>query len=143
MIGSSRMTTFIRATSFYVVCWSLGENFSVEEKATTMSALTVHDHETVPVSADVNVFRDTPMRFMGYANEVGESFRYRFPKLVIPSYGVAFGYCLMDAAFNGYGTGQSADAALTIPSNGEATKEHRSKEMRIALATFDTLLWQS
>jgi len=24
-----------------------------------------------------NVFRDTPLRFMGYANEIGESFRYQ------------------------------------------------------------------
>jgi hypothetical protein len=26
---------------------------------------------------DYNIFRDSALRFMGYANEVGESFRYQ------------------------------------------------------------------
>ena len=25
---------------------------------------------------EVDIYRDTPVRFLGYANEVGESFRY-------------------------------------------------------------------
>ena len=44
----------------------------------------------------VDIWRDTPVRLMGYANEVGESFRYVFPRGVIPSYVVAFGYVLAD-----------------------------------------------
>jgi fission process protein 1 len=82
---------------------------------------------------DYNVFRDTPVRFLGYANEVGESFRYQFPKFVTPSYIVAFGYCLMDATSNGYNTWNSHDP----------TKTERSREVRTALATGDTLLWQT
>ena len=39
-----------------------------------------------------DIWRDTPLRYMGYANEVGEAFRPLFPKLVRPSYGVAFAY---------------------------------------------------
>ncbi len=26
---------------------------------------------------EYNVFRDSPLRYMGYANEIGESFRYQ------------------------------------------------------------------
>ena len=38
----------------------------------------------------------------GYANEVGESFRYQYPRLVLPSYAIAFGYCFADAAYESY-----------------------------------------
>lgn len=82
---------------------------------------------------DFNVFRDTLARYLGYANEVGESFRYQFPKLVTPSYVVSFGYCLMDAASTGYSTWNSHDP----------TKTERSREFGAALATGDTLLWQT
>ena len=34
-----------------------------------------------------NIFREVPLRYLGYANEVGESFRFQAPKLVMPSYG--------------------------------------------------------
>ena len=36
------------------------------------------------------------MRLLGYTNEVGESFRYVFPKGVVPSYAIAFAYVLAD-----------------------------------------------
>ena len=47
-------------------------------------------------SKDVDIWRDTPVRLLGYTNEVGESFRYVFPRGVIPSYAVAFAYVLAD-----------------------------------------------
>jgi mitochondrial fission process protein 1 len=70
-----------------------------------------------------DVFRDSLLRYAGYANEVGESFRYQFPKLVAPSYFVAFGYCIAD-------------------------KNHDTEKTPFAVhdtlrATVDTLLWQS
>lgn len=40
----------------------------------------------------VDMWRDTPLRYLGYANEVGESFRPIYPKCVVPSYLVAFSY---------------------------------------------------
>ena len=46
----------------------------------------------------VDLWRETPVRFLGYANEVGEAFRPQFPRVVIPSYAVAFMYCLGDTA---------------------------------------------
>eukprot|EP00545_Synedropsis_sp_CCMP1620_P010317 CAMPEP_0119005980 /NCGR_PEP_ID=MMETSP1176-20130426/2044_1 /TAXON_ID=265551 /ORGANISM="Synedropsis recta cf, Strain CCMP1620" /LENGTH=180 /DNA_ID=CAMNT_0006957851 /DNA_START=23 /DNA_END=565 /DNA_ORIENTATION=+ len=81
---------------------------------------------------EYNVFRDSPVRFLGYANEVGESFRYQFPRFVTPTYIVAFGYCLMDATSNGYSAWNSFDP----------TKTERSRPVQTALATGDTLLWQ-
>ena len=38
---------------------------------------------------------------MGYANEVGESFRFIYPRGVMPSYGVAIAYCLGDVQDKG------------------------------------------
>mmetsp|Transcript_5865 Transcript_5865/g.7612 ORF Transcript_5865/g.7612 Transcript_5865/m.7612 type:complete len:316 (-) Transcript_5865:171-1118(-) len=43
-----------------------------------------------------DVWRDSPLRYAGYANEVGEAFRFRLPKLLIPSYGVAVLYVMGD-----------------------------------------------
>lgn len=51
-----------------------------------------------------DIFRDSPIRYLGYANEIGESFRYQYPKFVVPSYAVAFGYCFADAATSGRDT---------------------------------------
>jgi mitochondrial fission process protein 1 len=84
-------------------------------------------------SKEYNVFRDTSLRYLGYANEVGESFRYQFPRFVTPSYVVAFGYCVADAASNGYDTWNKYDDSNTT----------RNRETETALATGDTLLWQS
>ena len=40
--------------------------------------------------------RDGPLRYLGYANELGESFRPVAPRLVVPSYLVSFGYVFAD-----------------------------------------------
>ena len=44
-----------------------------------------------------DIYRDTWVRYLGYANEVGESFRYILPKFVIPSYIISFGYVFADS----------------------------------------------
>ena len=44
-----------------------------------------------------NLYRDTWVRYLGYTNEIGESFRYVFPKFVIPSYIISFGYVFADS----------------------------------------------
>ena len=79
-----------------------------------------------------NVFRDSPIRYLGYANEVGESFRYQYPQFVLPSYLLAFGYCAADAITTGYYTYNKQEAF----SNDQ-------KLQRTLIGTFDTLLWQS
>ena len=43
----------------------------------------------------VDIYRDTYVRYMGYANELGEAFRPNFPKMVLPSYGVSFTYVFL------------------------------------------------
>ena len=45
---------------------------------------------------EVDLYRDTPIRYLGYANELGESFRPLYPKLVAPSYAISFGYVALD-----------------------------------------------
>ena len=50
---------------------------------------------------------------------------------------VAFGYCLSDSVYSGY-------MALSEDNNRtNVGQEPRSKETRAAIASFDTLLWQS
>jgi fission process protein 1 len=79
-----------------------------------------------------NIFRNSLLRYLGYANEVGESFRYQFPKFVTPSYIVAFGYCFADAATSGHSAFD------------EATKKGSpTAAVDSVVATVDTLIWQS
>ena len=57
--------------------------------------------EECPVLKDgkqeVDIYRDTPVRLLGYANEVGEAFRALVSvKFVYASYGVASAYVLAD-----------------------------------------------
>jgi hypothetical protein len=90
-------------------------------------------HHTRTQIEEYNIFRDSPLRYMGYANEVGESFRYQFPKFVVPSYVLSFGYCLADAAMSG------RKAYNDAQNHGAANNTHSS----VAIATVDTLVWQS
>lgn len=50
----------------------------------------------------IDIWRDTPVRLLGYANEVGESFRHIFPRMVGPSYALAFAYTFGDVADKAY-----------------------------------------
>jgi len=93
-----------------------------------------HDHQKhhARTEEEYNVFRDSLVRYLGYANEVGESFRYQFPKMVVPSYVVSFGYCLADAATSG----QKAYRFASHEGSPTAAVD-------AAVSTADTLLWQS
>jgi fission process protein 1 len=98
-----------------------------------------------------NVFRDSALRFMGYANEVGESFRYQVPRLVTPTYVLAFGYCAADAISSGYRVWEEGGNHKISPSSSaseSASEQNESKisssrEIMAAMATCDTLIWQS
>ena len=85
---------------------------------------------------EYNIFRHSLVRYLGYANEVGESFRYQFPKFVAPSYAISFGYCFADAASTGYDAWTKNKSDPTTESSSYIVQE-------AAYATFDTLLWQS
>jgi fission process protein 1 len=51
---------------------------------------------------EIDILRDTPIRLLGYANEIGESFRYVFPRLVKPSWAISISYCLTDTLDKSY-----------------------------------------
>lgn len=49
------------------------------------------------VESDTDIYRDTPLRYMGYSNEVGEAFSPLLPQWGVPaSYAVATAYVMMD-----------------------------------------------
>ena len=96
------------------------------------------DAKTKPVSTnEFNVFRDTPIRYLGYCNEVGESFRYQFPRFVAPSYVIAFGYCCADAAQAGWRVWSSPSTAVDNETS-QAQRQHDSLR-----AMVDTAIWQT
>ena len=81
---------------------------------------------------EYDIFRDSSLRYLGYSNELGESFRYQFPKFVKPSYALAFTYVLGDAATSGHAAYERATKT------GSPTAITES-----IVSTMDTLLWQS
>ena len=94
----------------------------------------LHDHNVHHTATDeeYNVFRDSAVRYLGYCNEVGESFRYQFPRLVAPSYVISFGYCIADAVTSG-----KKAYAFAKDDNPKTAKADA------VVSTVDTLLWQS
>eukprot|EP00644_Phytophthora_capsici_P006006 jgi/Phyca11/41284/gw1.2.206.1 len=81
-----------------------------------------------------DIWRDSLVRYFGYANEVGESFRPIAPRLVAPSYVVAFGYVLGDTLDKATKTHKEA-VAQNVSS--------RKRNVLVAAATVDTLAWQT
>ncbi len=73
-----------------------------------------------------DIFRDSLLRYAGYANEVGEAFRPIYPKYVVPSYVAAFTYVGADAVHKSYLSQSRGDSV--------------SQTARIG---FDVLLWQT
>ncbi|XP_049879608.1 mitochondrial fission process protein 1 [Pectinophora gossypiella] len=72
-------------------------------------------------------FRDTWIRYLGYANEVGEAFRPLIERRFVNySYGLAFGYVLAD----------TTDKALQ-------KFWHDGRLTKVLWATGDALIWQS
>jgi len=85
-----------------------------------------------PPAAEVDIYRDTPLRLMGYANEVGEAFRALVHvNWVRLSYGVASAYVLADT------NDKAGKTAASLPENEEG------RTAKIGAAAFDTLLWQA
>ena len=66
---------------------------------------------------EVDLFRDTSVRYFGYANEVGESFRPIFPRFVLPSYVIAFAYVgadALDKTLKAKRAGKDANSAIRL-----------------------------
>ena len=49
-------------------------------------------------SGKVDIWRQTLLRYAGYANEVGEAFAPIFPRFLVPSYAISIAYVLGDTA---------------------------------------------
>lgn len=85
----------------------------------------------VQEGAQPDLYRDTWVRYLGYANEVGESFRALVPKaLVWATYGVATAYVTADAADKG------RKAA-------ELNKGSPGRTKGVTVAVIDTFVWQA
>lgn len=60
---------------------------------------------------EVDIFRDTALRYLGYANECGEAFRPLVPEIaVVLSYAVAVSYVTADAISKGYQCAKDSDS---------------------------------
>jgi fission process protein 1 len=118
-----------------------------------------------------NIFRDSALRYAGYANEIGESFRYQIPRLVAPTYVIAFAYVCADAISTGHETWKNSTRnatttttttlqqqqqgarndtnsnSVSISSNGISKSNINSNSNTVwhdtIYATADTLLWQT
>ena len=109
---------------------------------------------TAGTNEEVDFFRDTLARYFGYANELGESFRPLVPRLVAPSYGVAFLYVLGDTVDKGSkaaagpsngGVANAAEAADRgqVANGASSVWDSSLTRLRVADACGDTLLWQT
>jgi len=91
---------------------------------------------------EVDLYRDTLVRYAGYANEVGESFKnlvstsaYRM------SYAIAICYVLADATDKGLKAENVAIAAEV--DQAKVGQEHeKNPQFEAAIAAADTLVWQ-
>uniref|UniRef100_A0A5G2QR78 Mitochondrial fission process protein 1 n=1 Tax=Sus scrofa TaxID=9823 RepID=A0A5G2QR78_PIG len=87
--------------------------------------------EPPPRGAERDLFRDTWVRYLGYANEVGEAFRSLVPTAVVwLSYGVSSSYVLADAIDKG-------KKARDVPS------PEAGRSTRVTVAVVDTFVWQA
>lgn len=83
-------------------------------------------------SKEIDVFRDTPVRLLGYANEIGESFRALVPLTIVRfSYVVASGYVFAD----------TIDKSWKMYKRDWTTPEERNR--RVGHAAVDALIWQT
>ncbi|GIX86705.1 mitochondrial fission process protein 1 [Caerostris darwini] len=88
--------------------------------------------ESMETKPEVDIYRDTPVRLLGYANEVGESFRALVHvNAVRASYVVAFSYVLADTADKV----KKRDKLLD--------KEDTARNAKLITSAFDTLVWQT
>lgn len=86
---------------------------------------------------EVDLFRDTPLRYMGYANEVGESFRSLVSVSVVrASYVVAFGYVFADCIDKSIKT-------YKIEETKPIEQKIESSTVKTVKVATDCLLWQT
>ncbi|KAK4878291.1 hypothetical protein RN001_010797 [Aquatica leii] len=83
-------------------------------------------HDENPPPKEFDLYRDTPLRYLGYANELGEAFRTIIGRrMVRGTYGIAITYVLAD----------------TI-SKTKQEYEQQTSFKNVAFVGMDTILWQ-
>ncbi|NWU35880.1 MTFP1 protein, partial [Hylia prasina] len=99
-----------------------------------------------------DLYRDTWVRYLGYANEVGESFRPLVPVPVVwASYGVATAYVTADAIDKGrkaaaVSATPSSPPSLSVPAvplTPVSPQAHAQDPTRVGVAVVDPFVWQS
>lgn len=117
------------------------------ELSATSSTGEIKESSSPSPSSQYNVFRDSLLRYAGYANEVGESFRYQFPRLVVPSYAVSFTYCAADALTTGFSAYYDTEVARNDDGKIDAKEDKENQQyVRVhdsARAAIDVMVWQS
>ncbi|XP_067014841.1 mitochondrial fission process protein 1 [Anabrus simplex] len=82
--------------------------------------------------SQADLFRDTPVRLIGYANEVGEAFRPLVHVFWVRlSYGIASAYVVADTIHK------------TVKMNQKEFESEKARRFGVFYAATDTLLWQS
>ena len=118
---SSRLstTTVVRAVT------KEKEDVKTTTQKEAAAALAEKDNEGKKGDESYDIYRDSPLRYMGYANECGEAFAAWLPPFGVPAtYGVAAVYVLAD----------TFDKAI------KANKEKGMKEG--VIVGLDTVTWQ-
>lgn len=96
-----------------------------------------------------DVFRDTWIRYLGYANEVGEAFGPIYPRYVKPSYGIAFAYVFADANYKIYNAYKAEQSRLALEKSSHSLDDIASikspaiDKKKIAVIGADALIWQT
>eukprot|EP00457_Paulinella_chromatophora_P011771 gb/GEZN01011931.1/.p1 GENE.gb/GEZN01011931.1/~~gb/GEZN01011931.1/.p1 ORF type:complete len:207 (-),score=19.82 gb/GEZN01011931.1/:499-1083(-) len=88
---------------------------------------------TAKKDEEYDIYRDGPVRYLGYANELGEAFRPLVPRsLVLSTYGVASLYVLADTRHK------------TLKAHEEHDHLPDAERFFVVVSSgLDTLLWQS
>lgn len=88
---------------------------------------------TTTATTKVDIFRDTPIRLLGYCNEVGEAFRNLVSRRVVQfSYVVSTTYCIADAS----------SKAKEIHENTESIEGKKSPERKAVETFVEAAVWQ-
>nr|CAI5862780.1 unnamed protein product [Callosobruchus analis] len=79
---------------------------------------------------ELDLYRETPVRYLGYANEVGEAFRS-----IIGAKWVNFTYCVATL----YVLADTSDKSIK---SFETNKNEKNHIKKVLYTTSDTLIWQ-
>mmetsp|Transcript_4760 Transcript_4760/g.8311 ORF Transcript_4760/g.8311 Transcript_4760/m.8311 type:complete len:269 (-) Transcript_4760:407-1213(-) len=113
-----------------------------EETTKKISGISAIDTHSL---TEYDIFRDSPVRYCGYANEVGESFRYFIGSNgVILTYALASCYVVADSIYQTLRMKESEETNV-VQEGGEekGSKSESVKTLKLVFVAMDSLIWQS